>query len=105
MKSTFILLCFLLFLSSVSGIDLSKLNTAYWYDPAAPLTIKSRVAQRSDTHHVFLSLKYNPSDIINTRLLLQNNYLEDTDRLLQAYAMDTLKAMEDQVLLMLTLKE
>ena len=53
MKSTFILLCFLLFLSSVSGIDLSKLNTAYWYDPAAPLTIKSRVAQRSDTHPCF----------------------------------------------------
>ena len=105
MKSTFILLCFLLFLSSVSGIDLSKLNTAYWYDPAAPLTIKSRVAQRSDTHHVFLSLKYNPSDTINTRLLLQNNYLDDTDRLLRAYAMDTLKAMKDQVLLMLTLKE
>ena len=105
MKSTFILLCFLLFLSSVSGIDLSKLNTAYWYDPAAPLTIKSRVAQRSDTHHVFLSLKYNPSDTINTRLLLQNNYLDDTDRLLRAYAMDTLKAMEDQVLLMLTFKE
>ncbi len=56
MKSTFILLCFLLFLSSVSGIDLSKFNTAYWYDPAAPLTVKSRVVQRSDNHNVFLSL-------------------------------------------------
>tara|TARA_E500000331_G_scaffold312116_1_gene319860 strand:- start:609 stop:1751 length:1143 start_codon:yes stop_codon:yes gene_type:complete len=105
MKSTFILLCFLLFLSSVSGIDLSKLNTAYWYDPAAPLTIKSCVAQRSDACHVFLSLNYNPSDTINTRLLLQTNYFDDTDRLLQAYEMDTLEGMADQVLLKLTFKE
>ena len=105
MKSTFILLCFLLFLSSVSGIDLSKLNTAYWYDPAAPLTIRSRVAQRSDTLHVFLSLTYNPSDTINTRLLLQTNYFDDTDRLLQAYEMDTLEGTADQILLKLTFKE
>jgi GWxTD domain-containing protein len=105
MKSTFILLCFLLFLSSVSGIDLSKLNTAYWYDPSAPLTIRSRVAQRSDTLHVFLSLTYNPSDTINTRLLLQTNYFDDTDRLLQAYEMDTLEGTADQILLKLTFKE
>ena len=89
MKSTFILLCFLLFLSSVSGIDLSKLNTAYWYDPAAPLMIRSRVAQISDTLYVFLSITYNPSDTINTRLLLQTNYLDDIDRLLQVYEIDT----------------
>ena len=93
MKSTFILLCFLLFLSSVSGIDLSKFNTAYWYDPAAPLTVKSRVVQRSDNHNVFLSLSCNLSDTINMRLLLQTNYFDDTDRLLQAYEIDTLEGM------------
>ena len=105
MKSTFILLCFLLFLSSVSGIDLSKFNTAYWYDPAAPLTVKSRVVQRSDNHNVFLSLRCNLSDTINMRLLLQTNYFDDTDRLLQAYEIDTLEGMADQILLKLTFKE
>ena len=105
MKSTFILLCFLLFLSSVSGIDLSKFNTAYWYDPAAPLTLKSRVVQRSDNHNVFLSLRCNLSDAINMRLLLQTNYFDDTDRLLQAYEIDTLEGMADQILLKLTFKE
>ena len=105
MKSTFILLCFLLFLSSVSGIDLSKFNTAYWYDPAAPLTVKSRVVQRSDNHNVFLSLSCNLSDTINMRLLLQTNYFDDTDRLLQAYEIDTLEGMADQILLKLTFKE
>jgi GWxTD domain-containing protein len=105
MKSTFILLCFLLFLSSVSGIDLSKFNTAYWYDTAAPLTVKSRVVQRSDNHNVFLSLSCNLSDTINMILLLQTNYFDDTDRLLQAYEMDTLEGTADQILLKLTFKE
>lgn len=105
MKSTFILLCLILFLSSVSGIDLSKLNTSYWYDPAAPLTIRSRVAQLSDTIHIFLSITYNPSDTINTRLLLQTTYLDVSDRLLQVYRMDTLENSSDYVLLQLTLDD
>ena len=105
MKSTFILLCFLLFLSSVSGIDLSKLNTSYWYDPAAPLTIKSRVAQVSDTLNVFLSITYNPSDTINTRLLIQTSYLDAIDQLLQVYEIDTLEGTADHLLLKFTFKE
>ena len=105
MKSTFILLCFLLFLSSVSGIDLSKLNTSYWYDPAAPLTIKSRVAQVSDTLNVFLSITYNPSDTIHTRLLIQTSYLDAIDQLLQVYEIDTLEGTADHLLLKFTFKE
>ena len=105
MKSTFILLCFALFLSPVSGIDLSKLNTSYWYDPAAPLMIRSRVVQASDTLHVFLSMTYNPSDTINTRLLLQNSYLDAIDRLLQVYETDTLVGTADHLLLKLTFND
>ena len=103
MKSIFIFLCFILFLSSVSGIDLSRLNTSYWYDPAASLTVRSRVAEASGTIYVFLSLKYDHSDQINTRLLLQTSYTDTIDRLLQIYEMDTLQKNSDHLLLKLSL--
>ena len=103
MKSIFIFLCFILFLSSVSGIDLSRLNTSYWYDPAAPFTIRSRVAEASGTIQVFLSLTYEYADQINIRLLLQTSYTDTLDQLLQIYGMDTLEKNSDHLLLKLSL--
>ena len=103
MKSIFIFLCFILFLSSVSGIDLSRLNTSYWYDPAAPLAVRSRVAEASGTIHIFLSLTYDHSDEINTKLLLQTSYTDTVDQFLQIYKMDTLEKNSDHILLKLSL--
>ncbi len=103
MKSIFIFLCLILFLRSVSGIDLSRLNTSYWYDPAAPLTVRSRVSEASGTIQVFLSLRYDYSDQINTRLLLQTSYTDTLDKLLQIYVMDTLEKNSDHLFLKLSL--
>ena len=103
MKSIFIFLCSILFLSSVSGIDLSRLNTSYWYDPTAPLIVKSRVAEASGTIQVFLSLTYDPAEPINTRLLLQTSYTDTIDQLLQIYEMDTLEKNSDHLLLKFSL--
>ena len=88
----------LILFSKSFAIDFSNLNTRYWYDPGAPVSLKSRVASHNDEITVFYKLNSENASKISVEYLLQDDYDEPNDQILGIYSLDTIGTEESNVL-------